>query len=279
MIGLNSLYHSFKELQQITASSEAGERRADKLFQVWLTNHQELWILVHIEVQSQYESAFSKRMYIYNYRAFDLYEKPVISVAVLGDERSSWRPTSFGYSYGGCEVSLKFPVVKLLDYEAQWEVLETNSNPFARVVMAHLKTLATTGNPVKREEWKWRLIRQLYELGYSNENIVKLFKVIDKMMTLPKELQQKLNTKIRNYEEERTMPLLSTMEEMAVETGALRNARDSVIRVLQARLGEVPSEVAESLNNLSDLSVLQQLLSKAATVNSLEEFQPYLRVD
>jgi hypothetical protein len=74
-----------KELQQITASSEAGERRADRLFQVWLTNQQELWILVHIEVQSQYESAFSQRMYIYNYRAFDLFMNSVTVTKTLSN--------------------------------------------------------------------------------------------------------------------------------------------------------------------------------------------------
>ena len=127
-----------KELQQITASSNAGKRLADRLFQVWLLDNQQLWILVHIEVQSQYESDFAQRMYIYNYRAFDLYEKPVISLAVLGDERPSWRPDSYGYGWGGCELSLKFPVVKLLDYQNQWSDLEANSNPFAVLVMAHL---------------------------------------------------------------------------------------------------------------------------------------------
>ncbi|MCA2626998.1 MULTISPECIES: hypothetical protein [unclassified Microcystis] len=32
-----------------------------------------------------------------NYRAFDLYQKPVISLAILGDERVNWRPDSYNY--------------------------------------------------------------------------------------------------------------------------------------------------------------------------------------
>jgi hypothetical protein len=43
-----------KELQQITASSETKKRFADKLYRVWLLDGQEVWILIHIEVQSQY---------------------------------------------------------------------------------------------------------------------------------------------------------------------------------------------------------------------------------
>jgi hypothetical protein len=68
-----------KELQQITASSDTDKCIADKLYQVWLLDNQDIWILVHIELQSQYDAEFSRRMYIYNYRAFDLYHKPVVS--------------------------------------------------------------------------------------------------------------------------------------------------------------------------------------------------------
>lgn len=151
-----------KELQQITAASDSTSRFADKLFQVWQKNNQETWILVHIEVQSQEESDFCKRMYIYNYRAFDLYEKPVVSLAVLGDERKNWRPSTYGYALGGCEVSLKFPIAKLVDYQSRWQELEASTNPFAVIVMAHLKTKATTGKPQEREELKWNIVRGLY---------------------------------------------------------------------------------------------------------------------
>ncbi|MFO5472460.1 MAG: hypothetical protein ACLBM2_00795, partial [Dolichospermum sp.] len=154
-----------KELQEITASSETEKRIADQLYQVWLLDKREVWILIHVEIQSQYEVYFGERMYIYNYRSFDLYHKPVISLAVLGDERNNWRPNAYGYSLGGCEVSLKFPIAKLLDYESRWQELEASANPFAIIVMAHLKTKATTGNLSEREQWKWTLIRGLYDRG------------------------------------------------------------------------------------------------------------------
>lgn len=115
-----------KELEQITASAETEKRYADKLFQVWLLDQQEIWILVHVEVQSQYDQEFSQRMFIYNYRAFDLYHKPVISLAILGDESKSWRPNSYQYGLGDSQVKIKFSIVKLLDY--QWEDLTQSHN-------------------------------------------------------------------------------------------------------------------------------------------------------
>ena len=131
-----------KELEQITASSQTKKRYADKLFQVWLLNNEIIWILIHIEVQSQYDKQFPQRMFIYNYRSFDLFNKPVISLAILGDEDAKWRPNSYKYGIGDSEVSMKFSIAKLLDY--QWSDLEASNNLFAIIVMAHLKTKATT---------------------------------------------------------------------------------------------------------------------------------------
>jgi hypothetical protein len=266
-----------KELQQITASSDTDKCIADKLYQVWLLNEQEIWILIHVEVQSQYDVEFSRRMYIYNYRAFDLYHKPVISLAILGDERKKWRPNSFSYGFAGSEVTIKFSIVKLLDYESRWAELESSLNPFAMIVMAHLKTKATTGNPEQREVWKWSLIRGLYDRGLTREKIIKLFQIIDRMMTLPNPLQESLDLKIQQFEEQRTMPLLSNMElrgmERGKEIGALQKARDYIKTVLKVRFGEVSFGIDSSLEQVSDLSVLDEFLKLAVTVDSLENFR------
>jgi hypothetical protein len=70
-----------------------------------------------VQVHSQFESDFAERMFVYLYRRiYDRYKRRVASIALLGDERSSWRPNQFGYELWGSEVLFKFPVVKLLDY-------------------------------------------------------------------------------------------------------------------------------------------------------------------
>jgi hypothetical protein len=126
-----------KELQQVVRDAELGRRLVDKLVKVWRQDGEETWVLVHIEVQGQEEAAFAERMYVYNYRLFDRYRLPVASAAVLGDDRPTWRPNSFGYNLWGCEVGIRFPVAKLLDYTDRWKELEATENPFGVVVMAH----------------------------------------------------------------------------------------------------------------------------------------------
>jgi chromosome partitioning protein len=80
-----------KELQQIMREAEVGKRWADVLVKVWRRDGHEVWVLVHVEVQSQEEAEFPKRMYVYNYRIGDRYDRPVASFAVLGDDRPVMR--------------------------------------------------------------------------------------------------------------------------------------------------------------------------------------------
>ena len=66
----------------------------------------------------------------------------------LCDDRSGWRPDSFGYELWGCKVGISFPIVKVLDYIDRWEKLEKSDNPFTVIVMAHLKTQDTRHNEI-----------------------------------------------------------------------------------------------------------------------------------
>lgn len=269
-----------KELEQVVRDAELGKRLADKLFKVWLTNGTTTWILIHVEVQGQQESDFAERIYVYNYRCFDRFRKPVISLVVLGDEATNWRPSSYGYSFDGFELLLKFPTVKLLEYEQNWENLEQSSNPFAVMIMAHLKTKATTGDMEQRRQWKWTLVRGLYERGYNKEDILELFRLVDWMMTLPEELQISFEEQLERYQEGSKMPILSQIETRAMQRGtqqeALRSARESLLEVLEVRFQEVPEAIAETVNSIDDVAFLKQLHRQAIVIGSLEEFEQLL---
>ncbi|MBK1990943.1 DUF4351 domain-containing protein [Sphaerospermopsis aphanizomenoides BCCUSP55] len=267
-----------KELQEITASSETEKRIADKLYKVWLLDKQQIWILIHVEVQSHYDVDFAERMFIYHYRAFDLYHNKVLSLAILGDDRPNWRPDCYHYSIGGGETHVKFPTAKLLDYESRWNELESSNNPFAIITMAHLKTKSTISNFAEREAWKWKLIRELYEQGLTKEQIVKLFKIIDTMMTLPKHLQEGLITKIKRLEEERKMPLVSPTEKLAMERseqqGIQQGEERLIIRQLNRRFGVIASSLIEQIHQLSveQLELLGEALLDFSTIADLEQW-------
>ncbi len=135
-----------KELQKVVRDARLGRRLADKLVQVWQKNGKEAWVLLHVEVQGQKESDFNKRMFVYNFRIFDRYNREVASLAILADEDPKWKPDHYWNELWGCKVGIEFPVVKLLDYADKWDELEKSDNPFAVVVIAHLKTQETRKN-------------------------------------------------------------------------------------------------------------------------------------
>ncbi len=99
------------ELQQIAPEDQAGKQRADKLVQVQRRDGQAAWVLVHVEIQSQRDGDFAKRMFRYHARLFDRDRIPVVSLAVLGDDDPNWYPDHFGYDLWDCELLLRFPTV------------------------------------------------------------------------------------------------------------------------------------------------------------------------
>lgn len=129
-----------KELQKVVQDANLGKRLADKLVKIWLNNGQETIILIHTEIQGQYETDFTQRMYVYHYRIYDKYHQgntEIVSLAVLGDEEQNWRPNVYQYDRWGCNLSFNFPIIKLLDYQQNYSLLEENNNPFSVVIMAY----------------------------------------------------------------------------------------------------------------------------------------------
>jgi hypothetical protein len=118
------------QLQQITKEAEVGRRFADLLVKVMLLDGQEAWLCLHVEVQSQKDLLFPERLFVYNARIFELFRKPAISLAILADTNSKWRPTHFGFTYPDTTLNFHFGMVKLLDYKHRLDELAASDNPF-----------------------------------------------------------------------------------------------------------------------------------------------------
>ncbi|MFO7904576.1 MAG: hypothetical protein R6U98_18075, partial [Pirellulaceae bacterium] len=150
-----------KELAKLMVDTETGDRRADKLIQVqWIDGTIE-WILLHVEVQAQRDAEFAQRMYIYHYRIWDRYRKPVISLGLLVDETPGFRPDRFHREKGGCELDFRFPIVKLLDYKTESE-LAADPSPFALASLIQLRKIQAGGDVQQRYRFKLAFIRELY---------------------------------------------------------------------------------------------------------------------
>jgi len=281
--------HEFldKELEKVVRQASVTQQSVDKLVQVYQKSEADpTWVLVHLDVQSQHDKDFTKRMYQYNYRLFDRYDRTVVTLVIFGDDSAKWQPHQFERELWDCKVQFEFPSVKLRDYNIQ--ELEQSTNPFAVVVLAHLYTKATQHEPITRYDLKWRLTRMLYERGYAKAKILSLYRYIDWLMALPAELEQKLDEQVIEYEETQTMPYVTSAERFGFERGhkagleearqiwlqqELQTMRDNVLDVLQIRFGELPPLLVSTIKFLPDVTLLRQLLKKAVLVSSVAEFE------
>lgn len=216
-----------KELHQIVRAPR-GRALADKLFKVWRTDGRETWLLIHVEVQGEPEAGFPKRMFDYNTRAYHRYNGPVVSLAVLTDERSDWRPDRFEYGAWGSSTSLCFPTAKLIDWRGREGELAASTNPFAQVVLAHLHALATRRDAENRYRYKLDLVKGLYERGWNAEDVRQLFRIIDWLLDLPDELKPDFNDDLHAWEEEKRMPYITSVEQMALERGMEKGRKEGL---------------------------------------------------
>src|SRR5712692_8067749 len=203
-----------QELRQVQREAERGRQVVDKLVQVARLDGADAWVLVHIEVQSQAEADFSKRMFAYYYRLLDRFDRPVVSLAILGDERPTWRPERYDLDLWGYGVQFTFRAVKLLDYRGNPAQLEESRNPFATIVVAHLRAQETRRNPAARLDGKLRVLRRLYRQGYSREQIVGLYRFVDWVMALPADLERRFLDEVEAIEEENKMPYITSAERL-----------------------------------------------------------------
>ncbi|NMG14504.1 DUF4351 domain-containing protein [Aromatoleum bremense] len=277
--------HDFldQELRQVVRDAELGRRHADKLVRVHDHDGREDWVYIHIEIQGRRDSGFEKRMFVYNYRIFDRYDRPVASLAVLADDDPHWRPARYGFELFGCRHALDFPVAKLTDFDSRADALLADPNPFALVTAAHLHTARTRHDPQNRFEAKRRLVRLLYERDWNKQRILEFFGVLDWMMRLPKELETKLWHDIETIEGERKVKYVTSVERLALERGKrqgleegleeglIKGERGALERLLTRRFGPLPPAVAERLEKATgeQLELWLDRLLDARTLDDL----------
>jgi hypothetical protein len=302
-----------QELRQVQREAELGRSVVDRLIQVYRTDGSDSWVLIHVEVQSQPDTAFAKRMFTYYYRLVDRFDRPIASLAILGDERKRWRPNHYRRDLWGSGVQFRFRSVKLHDYRERLAELEANRNPFATIILAHLRTQDTRHDMPARMGAKLAVLRRLYRFDYNREQILRLYHTIDWMMALPPALERQFVQEVIALEEAAKMPYVTSAERVGREIGreigreeglkegllkgreAGREAgreegreegrREGVLEgllmgieaVLNARFGAASHEVLPDIRRLTDVAVVRAIQTRALSASSLEEIRQLYR--
>jgi hypothetical protein len=167
----------------------------------------------------------------------------------------------------GWSMRMKFPAVKIVDYADRTAELEPDSNPFAQVVLAHLKALETRRDPHGRRAWKFRLVRGLYEHGFKAEDVRKLFRLIDWLMELPPKLDKLFWNEVHQYEEKQTMPFITTPERIARKEAMLV----LIESLLQAKFGEEGAKLMPEIADLEDMDKYNAMNIAIGKATKLED--------
>ena len=163
----------------------------------------------------------------------------------------------------------------------------TGSNPFATVVMAHLKTQETSGDATARHDWKLALTRRLYERGYSRDDVVHLYRFIDWLMQLPKALEDQYWQAIEAYEGEKNMSYITYAERVGIEKGIQQGIQEGIqqgmeqgVRQgllaaielgLELKFGDDGLRLYPEIAKISDNAILHIVVKKLRVATTLAE--------
>jgi hypothetical protein len=181
----------------------------------------------------------------------------------------------------------------LLDYAVDEAGLQTNSNPFAIVVLAHLKTRETNDDLERRRRWKIEIVRGLYERGFKGDDIRKLFRFIDWLMELPAELEHRFWRDVEELERKGNMPYVTGLERIWLEQGLEKGReqgrkegrqegeRDGLLSgitsLLKLKFGEDGLALLDEIRAVQDVDLLRRILSvieAASGINAVRNAIP-----
>lgn len=270
-----------QELQKITGDSEVGNRRVDKLVDVHLKNGENVWLLIHIEVQRSKEGDFAERMFIYYYRIFERFGRYPVSLAILTDSNKEWHPNKHENEQFGCKLQLDFLTAKLLDYNE--DALLQSTNPFALVTLAQLAESKAGKRDDRRYATKLRLMRLLLTHGYDKAAIRNLLTFIDWILKLPKALEERLEFELKEHSLENTMVYESYFErkwkglgrEEGREEGREQGLEFAIKTVLESRFDSAPEVLMAHVRQLNE-SQLRDLLTFVLVARKLEDVSAFL---
>lgn len=108
------------------------------------------------------------------------------------------------------------------------------------------------------------------------EDVRQLFRFIDWLLQLPEELEKQFDEEIEDYQKEKTMPYISSLERRAMERGR-EEARGVVLEgielILRSKFGEAGSSLMTTLREIKELETLRSLQQKIIMAKTVEEAQ------
>ncbi len=235
-----------KELQAIALPGKKGRRFVDKLAQVRLRGGVEAWLLIHVEVERRLRDRqalrlFAWRMHEYRYRiqARIMRQRglalppPVYSLGILLDNPGVGDHLVHTDEHHGQGVRFTFPVVELEGWRGRWDELESRApgNPFAVLVMAQLQANRYRDKRMRLGP-KFELVRSLRHYGYTPTTAGQIYRLIEWMITLPRDLEPEYLQAVNALPEEHKMTYVTLIEREGIKRGRVEGIKEGLTQGL-----------------------------------------------
>jgi len=245
---------------------------------VYSLSGSEVWFLVHVEVQGSGDRNLAERLFRYNYRIFERYNRKAVTLLVLSDENPAYHPHYYSETFHGMYVEFRYPYVKLLDYRKKRDFLRKHSNPFALAVEAFLQYIDNKGHTDNLYNAKKELLVLLFRSGYTKYRVQALLKFIDWIIRLPDRLEAKLEDEIQEERGVKPMAYVTSWERMAekrgieqgIQKGELIDKQQVLIRQTDRKFG-LAGEEKDRIGSCKDAGKLDAALDCILSAESKDE--------
>ena len=127
---------TFLDKEIVLDTQERQKREVDLIVETRL-KQQECLFIVHVELQSSYESNFNERMFIYFNRLYEKYRKHILPIAVFSYAEKRKEPSTFQIAFPFLNV-LKFQYLTIELRKLNWREYIQKDNPVAAALLSKM---------------------------------------------------------------------------------------------------------------------------------------------
>jgi len=119
-------------------------------------------------------------------------------------------------------------------------------------------------------------VKGLFDRGFDKVRIVRLFRVIDWVIKLPKVQRVRYDQELKKLQEEKQMPLLSPAQQFHEDLNIAKGRIDGIEAILRLRFGAEGLALMPQVRQIVEPEEVEQLLRASTSAADLETFRKLL---
>jgi hypothetical protein len=269
----------FLETETFSDFPEGTRRQADLVARLTSRDGEGRIVLVQTEIEGRFRSAMDERGFYYYLYLRGKYRLPVLLVVVfLQGGRVGLTMRQFVDRAEGVEVC-RFRYVAFFPGQNRAEDFVERPQPLAPALAALMKS------DWDRVQRRLRCMEAIRRADIDNARRFLLARLVEIYVELDDAEAERYHAELDKQDNEEVREMVITWEETLAASKAEGEARgeargeakglvamrNSVIRVLNRRLGSVPAFVRHKLDGIDSLERLEEILDQALTVSSVDE--------